>query len=118
MVEYKCTKIASLTVKIAPRIGAQSKATGSTSNQIFTPLNLNLIEVMAQQVIHPMVKLQRHVRSLVESKIIKSTDSIWKIALLYGNEWPYWKQELTDFGFAMQDPVSDLLAVDAWDEAE
>jgi len=26
-------------------------------------------------------------------KIIKPTDSIWKIALLYGNEWPHWKQE-------------------------
>ena len=71
---------------------------------------------MAQQVIHPMVKLQRHVGSLVESKIIKQTDSIWKIALLYGNEWPYWKQELLDFGFTMQDPVSELIAVETWDE--
>lgn len=71
---------------------------------------------MAQQVIHPMVKLQHHVRSLVESKIIKPSDSIWKIALLYGNEWSYWKKELLDFGFSMQDPVSELLAVEAWDE--
>ena len=71
---------------------------------------------MAQQVIHPMVKLQRHVRSLVESKIIKPSDSIWKIALLYGNEWSYWKEELLDFGFTMQDPVSDLIAVESWDE--
>lgn len=71
---------------------------------------------MAQQVIHPMVKLQHHVRSLVESKILKPTDSIWKIALLYGNEWPHWKQELLDFGFTTQDPVSELLAVEAWDE--
>jgi Domain of unknown function (DUF4327) len=71
---------------------------------------------MTQQVIHPMVKLQRNVQSLLESKIIKPTDSIWKIALLYGNEWSYWKQELLDFGFTMQDPVSDLLDVDAWDE--
>jgi Domain of unknown function (DUF4327) len=71
---------------------------------------------MTQQVIHPMVKLQRNVQSLVESKIIKPTDSIWKIALLYGNEWQYWKQELLDFGFTMQDPISDLLAVEAWDE--
>lgn len=71
---------------------------------------------MAQQVIHPMVKLQRHVRSLVESKIIKPSDSIWKIALLYGTEWSYWKQELLDFGFTMQDPVSDLIAVESWDE--
>jgi hypothetical protein len=72
---------------------------------------------MSQQVvIHPMVKLQRHVQSLVESKIIKSNDSIWKIALLYGNEWQYWKKELLEFGFSMQDPVSELLAVEAWDE--
>ncbi|MFH7028080.1 MAG: DUF4327 family protein [Heteroscytonema crispum UTEX LB 1556] len=71
---------------------------------------------MTQQVIHPMVKLQRNVQSLVESKIIKPTDSIWKIALLYGNEWQYWKQELLDFGFSMQDPISELLAVEAWDE--
>jgi hypothetical protein len=69
-----------------------------------------------QQVIHPMVKLQRNVQSLVQSKIIKPTDSIWKIALLYGNEWQYWKQELLDFGFTMQDPIGDLLAVEAWDE--
>ena len=68
-----------------------------------------------QQVIHPMVKLQRNVQSLVESKIIKPTDNIWKIALLYGNEWQYWKQELLDFGFTMQDPIGDLLAVEAWD---
>ncbi len=73
---------------------------------------------MAQQVIHPMVKLQHHVRSLVESNIIKSTDSLWKIALLYGDEWPYWKQELLDFGFTTRDPVSDLLAVEVWDEEE
>lgn len=71
---------------------------------------------MAQQVLHPMVKLQRNVQSLVESKVIKPTDSIWKIALLYGNEWSYWKQELLDFGFSIQDPVSELLAVEAWDE--
>ena len=71
---------------------------------------------MNRQVIHPMVKLQHHVRSLVESQIIKPNDSIWKIALLYGNEWSHWKQELLDFGFTMQDPVSDLLAVEAWDE--
>lgn len=71
---------------------------------------------MAQQVIHPMVKLQHHVRSLVDSNILKPTDSIWKIALLYANEWSYWKEELLDFGFTMQDPLSDLLAVEGWDE--
>lgn len=71
---------------------------------------------MIQQVAHPMVKFQKQVRSLVESKIIKSSDSLWKIALLYGDKWSYWKKELFDFGFTMQDPISELLAVEAWDE--
>lgn len=71
---------------------------------------------MAQRVIHPMVKFQHQVRSLVESKVIKQNDSIWKIALIFGNEWSYWKQELSDFGFTMSDPVGDILAVEAWDE--
>lgn len=65
-----------------------------------------------------MVKLQRHVHSLVTSNIIKPTDSLWKIAFLYGDEWPHWKQELLDFGFTMQDPVSELLAVEAWEDEE
>ncbi|MEP0955644.1 DUF4327 family protein [Leptolyngbya sp. FACHB-1515] len=72
--------------------------------------------VMNQQVVHPMVKLQRQVRSLVDSKMIKPTDSIWKIALLYGDDWAYWKSELLEFEFSMQDPVSDLLAVESWEE--
>ncbi len=71
---------------------------------------------MTQQVIHHMVKLQRNVQSLVESNIIKPGDSIWKIAFLYADEWKYWKQELLDFGFSMQDPIGDLLAVETWDE--
>ncbi|HEY9706053.1 MAG TPA: DUF4327 family protein [Allocoleopsis sp.] len=69
-----------------------------------------------QQVAHPMVKLQSHVKSLVTSKIIKPTDSLWKIALLFGDEWSFWKQELLDFGFTMKDPISELLAVDGWDD--
>ncbi|MDF5722437.1 MAG: DUF4327 family protein [Rhizonema sp. PD37] len=71
---------------------------------------------MTQQVIHPMVKLQKNVQSLIDSQIIKPTDSIWKIALLYGNDWPHWKKELLDFGFSMQDPVSELINVETWDE--
>jgi hypothetical protein len=71
---------------------------------------------MTQQVAHPMVKLQRQVRSLVDSKLLKPSDSLWKIALLYGDEWAYWKQELQSFDFTMQDPVSDLLSVDSWEE--
>lgn len=71
---------------------------------------------MNQQVIHPMLKMQRQVRSLVESKVIKPSDSIWKIALLYGDEWPYWKKELLAYDFTMQDPVSELLVVEAWDD--
>ena len=71
---------------------------------------------MSQQVIQPMVKFQRQIHSLVTSGIIKPTDSIWKIALLYGDEWPNWKQQLLEFDFSMQDPVSELIAVEAWDE--
>ncbi len=71
---------------------------------------------MNQQVIHPMVKFQRQVRSLVDSKIIKPTDSLWKIAFLFGDDWAYWKKELKEFDFSMQDPISELLAVEAWDE--
>ncbi len=71
---------------------------------------------MTQQVLHPMVKMQRQVESLVTSKILKTTDGIWKIAFLYGDKWQYWKNELLDFGFTLQDPVSELLEVEAWDE--
>jgi len=63
-----------------------------------------------------MVKMQRQVRSLVNSNILKPTDSIWKIAFLYGDEWAHWKQELQDFEFSMQDPVSELLAVENWED--
>jgi hypothetical protein len=69
-----------------------------------------------QQVIHPMVKLQRHVRSLVESEILKPTDGLWKIAFLYGDKWAYWRKELEEFEFQMQDPVSELLRVEVWEE--
>lgn len=71
---------------------------------------------MTQQVAHPMAKLQRQVRSLVDSKLLKPSDSLWKIALLYGDEWAHWKQELQAFDFTMQDPVSDFLSVDSWEE--
>ena len=71
---------------------------------------------MTNQVAHPMVKLQNQIRSLVESKVLKPEDSLWKIALLYGDKWSYWKRELDEFGFATQDPISDLLVVEAWDE--
>lgn len=73
---------------------------------------------MSQQVIHPMVKLQRQVRKLVDSKLLKPSDSIWKIALLYGDEWSFWKQELFAYDFTMQDPVSELLAVESWEDDE
>lgn len=71
---------------------------------------------MNPPVVHPMEKFQRQVRSLVESKAVKPADRLWKIALLYGNEWSYWKQELEDFEFSMQDPISELLAVESWEE--
>lgn len=72
--------------------------------------------VMNPPVAHPMEKFQRQVRSLVQSKAVKPADSLWKIALLYGNDWSYWKKELEDFEFTMQDPISDLLAVESWEE--
>jgi hypothetical protein len=71
---------------------------------------------MTNQVAHPMVKFQRRVSSLVESKLLKPEDSIGKIALLYGSEWTHWKKELSDFGFSTQDRVRELLMVEAWDE--
>ena len=68
-----------------------------------------------QAVRHPMEKLQRKVRSLVESsKVLEPSDSLWKIAFLYGDEWAYWKQQLHEFGFDMQSPVSELLEVEEW----
>ncbi|MBD3883764.1 DUF4327 family protein [Phormidium tenue FACHB-886] len=73
---------------------------------------------MNQQVAQPMEKFQRQVRSLVESKVIHSTDKLWKIALLYGDEWSFWKKELEDFDFSMQDPISDLLAVESWEDSD
>ncbi len=75
-----------------------------------------LIESMTNQVAHPMMKFQRKVSSLVESNVLKPSDSLWKLALLYGNDWSYWKKELLEFGFTMQDPVSEVLVVEAWDE--
>jgi hypothetical protein len=71
---------------------------------------------MSQQVVHPMVRLQRQVHKLIDSKLLKPTDSIWKIALLYGDEWAFLKQELLAYDFTMQDPVSELLAVDSWED--
>jgi hypothetical protein len=72
--------------------------------------------VMTQRVSHPMEKFQRQVSSLVESKVLKPSDRIWKIAFLYGEDWSFWKRELEDFEFSMQDPISDLLAVESWDD--
>ncbi|MGC9524947.1 MAG: DUF4327 family protein [Limnospira sp.] len=71
---------------------------------------------MSQKVIHPMDKFQRQVHSLVKSDIVKPDDRLWKIALLFGDDWKFLKEELLDFGFSMQDPISELLMVDVWDE--
>ena len=71
---------------------------------------------MTKQLLHPMVKLQQKVSSLVDSRVIKPTDNISKIALLYGDKWQFWKKELIDFGFSMQDPIQELLMVEAWDD--
>ena len=71
---------------------------------------------MANQVAHPMVKLQRKVQSLVDAKVLSPGDGLWKIAFLYGDKWEHWKQELLDFEFSLQDPIDELLAVEDWEE--
>ncbi len=71
---------------------------------------------MTKQVAHPMMKLQRKVSSLVNSNIIKPEDSISKIALLLGNDWAYWKNELLEFDFSLKDPIQELLLVENWEE--
>lgn len=73
---------------------------------------------MTQAVAHPMEKLQRKIHQLVGSGLLAATDGIWKIAFLYGDDWSYWKSELIDFGFEMQDPVSELLLVETWEEED
>ena len=72
---------------------------------------------MAQQVMHPMVKFQRKVESLVSSNVIKPTDQLWKIAFLYGDDWSYWKEELEDFGFSTKDKINELLVVESWEDS-
>ena len=69
-----------------------------------------------KQVAHPMLKLQRKVSSLVESNIIKPEDNIGKIALLFGDKWGYWKEELQAFDFSLKDTIEDLLLVEDWDD--
>ncbi len=71
---------------------------------------------MTKQVAHPMLKLQRKVSSLVESNIIKPEDNIGKIALLFGDKWGYWKEELQAFDFSLKDTIEDLLLVEDWDD--
>ena len=71
---------------------------------------------MTKQVAHPMMKLQRKVSSLVESKVVQPSDRIGKIALLMGNDWSYWKNELLDFDFSPKDPIQELLSVEDWEE--
>lgn len=65
-----------------------------------------------------MAKFQRKVRSLVETKAIQTTDSLWKIAFIFGDKWPHWKAELESFEFTMQDSIGDLLAVESWEEED
>jgi len=73
---------------------------------------------MVQKLAQPMEKFQRKLSSLVEAKVIKPQDSLWKMALLYGEEWSFWKRELQDFGFSMQDQIQSVLQVEVWDEAD
>ncbi len=71
---------------------------------------------MTKQVAHPMVKLQRKISSLVNSKIVTPEDNLSKIALLLGTDWKYWKNELLEFDFSLKDPIQELLLVEDWDE--
>ena len=73
--------------------------------------------LVKEQVAHPMVELQRQVRSLIDANLLKPTDSLWKIAFLYGDDWPHWKQELQDYEFTMHDPVKDLVEVEIWEDS-
>ncbi|MEB3173967.1 MAG: DUF4327 family protein [Cyanobacteriota bacterium] len=73
---------------------------------------------MVQKLAQPMEKFQRKMASLVEAKAIKPQDRLWKLALLYGEEWAFWKNELQEFGFSMQDPIEAVLQVEVWEEAE
>lgn len=77
-----------------------------------------MVEAIADRaVVHPMVKFQRQVESLVnKSKMVKPTDPIWKIAFLFGDDWAHWKKELEDFEFSTRDPIAELLAVQTWEE--
>ena len=69
-----------------------------------------------QTVAHPMVKFQRQVNTLVKRNVVKPTDSLWKVAFLFGDDWSHWRKELEEFDFALQDPIEDLLAVESWEE--
>lgn len=83
-----------------------------------TAVSSRKASLKAPVAIHPMADFQRKVRSLVQTKSIQSTDSLWKIAFIFGDKWAHWKSELEAFDFAMQDSIGDLLAVDCWDEDE
>ena len=69
-------------------------------------------------VAHPMADFQRKVCSLVETKSVQPSDSLWKIAFIFGDKWPHWKSELEAFDFSTRDAIGDLLAVECWEEDE
>jgi Domain of unknown function (DUF4327) len=75
-----------------------------------------LQEPIVKSVVHPMAKFQRQIQGLVDSKVIQPSDRLWKVAFLFGDDWAHWKKELEDFDFTMQDPISELLSVESWDE--
>ncbi len=83
---------------------------------VYPEITRRQASTMNSQVMHPMVKLQRKISSLVSSKVVKPTDKIWKIAFLYGDDWSHWKSELEDFGFSTQDPINELLMVESWED--
>lgn len=118
--ETPCVKLKVCQVYLKTSGGSKLQKHGQTENQTLILFNqhsiIGKIERMTNQVAHPMMKLQRKVSSLVESKIVHPGDRIGKIALLLGNDWSYWKNELLDFDFSPKDSIQELLSVEDWDE--
>jgi hypothetical protein len=89
----------------------------SVFQQYLQKLNQHMTKTMlTQSAVHPMAKFQRQIQSLVDSKVIQPEDRLWKIAFLFNDDWGHWKKELEDFEFSMQDSISDLLAVESWED--
>ena len=56
-------------------------------------------DTMTRRVTHPMVRLQRQVQSIVDSRKLQPTDGLWKVGFLFRDTRPQWKEELLDFDY-------------------